>query len=109
MKRRNPDTQLKALIEDLAECQPAKRTLVKGAFEYSNVYTYSLLITLLKVLLKRLMPYRAVDVFGMFLGAMSVKAQTNLTNFYGEDVGSFFDEKTMAQYKRWDAQRNPLK
>jgi len=109
MKRRNPDKQLKALIEDLGECQPAKRTLAKNAFEYSNVYTYSLLIALLKVLLKRLMPYRAVDVFGVFLGSMSVKAQMNLTKFFGEDIGSFFDEATMAQYKRWDAHRNPLK
>lgn len=108
MKRRDPNKQLETFIADLSETQPAKRNLTVNAFEYTNTYNYRLLLKLLQVLLKRLMPSMAVDVYGIFLGSFSTAAQDRLTRFYGDGHNVTFGVEHMKLYKKWDKQRNPL-
>lgn len=103
MKRVKPDANLEDFIADLSQTKPATRTLVQGAYEYVNIYNQKLLLKLLHRLLRRLMPHCAVDVYGIFLGNMSVDAQNRLAEFYGDDVQEYFGPEAMKMFKRWEA------
>jgi hypothetical protein len=101
MKRLKPDQSLQQIIDDISETKPATRTLVSGAYEFINEYNQHLLLKLLHRLLRRLMPHHAVDVWGVFLGNMSIDAQQRLEAFYGDGFGELFGASAMKQLKAW--------
>ncbi|MDJ0953367.1 MAG: hypothetical protein QNJ81_06785 [Acidimicrobiia bacterium] len=99
MKRRNPDKKLVELILDLDQKIPSKKTLVAGSTEFVNEYSTKHLLRLFRVLLMRLMPEQAENLFGLFLGALSPSSIEKLAVFYGFDMERWL---TLENACKWD-------